>query len=93
VRDGDQFIDVSSAASGSSSTIPIGAMQQKFPFAGTVYQFDQMLFHNSNATEFDLSDAEDKLFSLMKSHNTVDGCKMVRHRVHKVVTCCNRKRG
>ncbi len=35
---------------------------------------------------FDLNDAEEKLFSLMKSPNTVDGCKMVRHRVDKVVT-------
>ncbi len=34
IRDSNQLIDVSSAACGSLSTIPIGATQQKFPYTG-----------------------------------------------------------
>jgi hypothetical protein len=37
IMDGDQMIDVSSAACGESSTIPVGATQQTFPYLGTVY--------------------------------------------------------
>jgi hypothetical protein len=90
VRDGNQLIDVSSAACGSSSTIPIGSTQQNFPYAGTVYQFDPMLFYNPDQ-EFDIDDAEAKLFALMKSPHAIDGCKLVQHRVDKAVTC-NQKR-
>jgi hypothetical protein len=57
VRDGNQLIDESSAACDSSSTIPIGATQQNFPYAGTVYQFDPKLFYNCNH-EFDIDDAK-----------------------------------
>jgi hypothetical protein len=46
VRDGDQLIDVSSAAWGADSTVPIGSTQQHYPYTGTVYQFDPILFHN-----------------------------------------------
>ncbi len=59
VRDGNQLIDVSSAACGSSSTIPIDSTQQNFPYAGTVYQFDPMLFYNPNQ-KFDIDDAKAK---------------------------------
>jgi hypothetical protein len=76
VRDNNQLIDVSSAACGSSSTIPIFSTQQNFPYERTVYQFDLMLFYNPNQ-EFDIDDAEAKLFSLMKSPHAIDGCKLV----------------
>jgi hypothetical protein len=39
-------IDVSSAAWGADSTMPIGSTQPHFPYTGTVYQFDPILFHN-----------------------------------------------
>jgi hypothetical protein len=35
-----------------------------------------MIIHNTD-NEFDLDDAEVKLFSLMKSPHAVDGCKLV----------------
>jgi hypothetical protein len=41
-----------------------------------MYKFDPMIFHKTN-DEFDLDDAEVKLFSLMKSPHSVDGCKLV----------------
>jgi hypothetical protein len=95
VRDGDQLIDVSSAACASSSTLPIGATHTKIPYSGTVYQFDPMLFHNTEesilCSKLDLDDVEQKLFSMLKSHNTVDGCKFVQRRADKGETC-NRKR-
>jgi hypothetical protein len=90
--DGDQMIDVSSAACGESSTIPVGATQQTFPYPGTVYQLDPLIFQPDNDNkEFDLGDAEVKLHSLMKSPYTVNGCKLIRHRVDRVATC-RRKR-
>jgi hypothetical protein len=76
VRDGDQLIDVSSAACGASSTIPISSTRQHFPNTGTVYQFDPIPFHNPDQ-EFDIDDAEAKLFALMKSPHAVGGCKLV----------------
>ncbi len=76
MRDGNQLIDVSSAACGLSSTIPIGSTQHHFPYAGTMYQFDPIPFHNPDQ-EFDIDDAEAKLFALMKSSHEVDGCKLV----------------
>jgi hypothetical protein len=90
MRDGNQLIDVSTAACGTSSNIPIGATQQNFLYTGTVYQFDPMIFHH-NDNKFDLDDEEAKLFSLMKSPHAVDGCKLVQHRNDDAVTC-NRKR-
>jgi hypothetical protein len=75
VRDSNQLIDVSPAACGSSSTIPIGSTQQNFPYAGTVYQFDPMLFYNLNH-KFDIDDAEVKLFALVKSPHAIDGCNL-----------------
>jgi hypothetical protein len=76
VRDGNQLIDVSFAARGPTSTIPIGSTQQHFPYIGTMYQFDPILFHNPDQ-EFDIDDAEAKLFALMKSPYAIDGCKLV----------------
>jgi hypothetical protein len=76
VKDGSQLIDVSSAACGKSSTIPIGSTQQHFPYSGTMYQFDPILFHNPDQ-EFDVDDAKAKLFALMKSPHAVDGCELV----------------
>ena len=37
VRDGDEMIDISSAAQGKSSTVPCGATQQTVPYPGTAY--------------------------------------------------------
>jgi hypothetical protein len=90
VRNGNHLIDVSLAACGPSSTIPIGSTLQHFPYTGTMYQFDPILFHNPDQ-EFDNDDAKAKLFALMKSPIAVDGCKLVQHRVDKAITC-NRKR-
>ncbi len=92
MRDGNQLIDVSLsyAACGPSSTIPIGSTRQHFPYPGTMYQFDPILFHIPDQ-ELDIDDAEAKLFALMKSPHAVDGCKLVQHRVDKAITC-NRKR-
>ncbi len=76
VRDGNECIDVSSAVCGELSTIPIGSTQQQFPYTDTMNQFDPSLFHNPDQ-EFDIDDAEAKLFALMKSPHTIDGCKLV----------------
>ncbi len=78
MRDGNECIDVLSAARGELSTIPIGSTQQQFPYTGTMYQFDPCLFHIPDQ-EFDIDDAEAKLFALMKSPQTIDGCKLVQH--------------
>jgi hypothetical protein len=92
IMDCNQMIDVSSAACGESSTIPVGATQQTFPYPGTVYQLDPLIFQpDKDSEEFDLDDAEVKLHSLMKSPYTVDGCKLIQHWVDKVATC-RRKR-
>ena len=61
VRDGNEFIDVSSAAHGESSTIPLGSTWQHFPYTATMYQFDPSLFHIPDQ-EFNIDDAEAKLF-------------------------------
>ncbi len=37
VRDGDEMIDISSDAQGTSSTVPCGATQQTVPYPGTAY--------------------------------------------------------
>jgi hypothetical protein len=56
--------------------LSIGDTQQNFPYSGTVYQFDPMLFYNPDH-EFHIDDAEAKLFALMKSPHAIDGCKLV----------------
>ncbi len=55
-----------------------------------MYQFDPSLFHILDQ-EFDVYDAEAKLFALMKSPHTIDGCNLVQYRVDTATTC-NRKR-
>jgi hypothetical protein len=72
------MIDVSSAAYRESSTVPVGATQQKFPYPGTMYQLDSLIFQPDNDNkEFDLDDVEAQLYSLMKSPYTVNGCKLI----------------
>ena len=44
VRDGDEMIDISLAAQGTSSTVPCGATQQTFPYPGTAFRFDPVIF-------------------------------------------------
>ncbi len=86
VRDGDELIDISSAAQGQSSTVPCGATQQTFPYPGTAYRFDPVIF-NGETTKFDINEAEKQLLSLMKLHTTIDGCHMILNRWNKTVTC------
>ncbi len=81
---------MSSAARGKSATISLGSTRQHFPHTGTMYQFDPSLFHIPDQ-EFNIDDAEAKLFALMKSPHTIDGCKLVQHRVDTAITC-NHKR-
>ena len=85
VKEGDMCIDISSAACGSSSSVPIGAKQRDFPYTGTKYQFDTQFFHDCDGTNLD--DYEKKIFAMLISSNTVDGCKITRRRTHKKVTC------
>ncbi len=86
------MIDVSSAAYGESYTVPVRATQKTVPYPGTMYLLDPSIFQpDKDNKEFDLDNAEVKLYSLMKSPCTVDGCKLIRHRVDKVATC-RRKR-
>jgi hypothetical protein len=76
VRDGDEMVDISPAAQGKSSTVPCGATQQTFPYPGTAYRFDPVIFHGDNtsdSTEFDINEAEKQLLSLMKLSTTIDG--------------------
>jgi hypothetical protein len=70
------MIDISSAAQGTSSTVPCGATQQTFPYPGTAYRFDPVIFHGKN-TEFDINEAEQQLLLLMKLPTTIDGCHMI----------------
>ena len=60
VIDSDEMIDISSAAQGTSSTVPCGAIQQTFPYPGTAYRFDLVIFHGET-TEFDIYEAEKQL--------------------------------
>ncbi len=67
-------------------------MSNRFYGVSTLAATDPLLFQPDNDNkEFDLNDAEFKLYSLMKSPYTVDGCKLIRHLVDKVATC-RRKR-
>ncbi len=76
------MIDISSAAKGMSSTVPVGAKQQTLPYLGTFYRFDPCIFNGQN-TELDLDQAENlnlvenRLYALMKLPSTVDGCTIV----------------
>jgi hypothetical protein len=53
VTEGDVITDISLAAKGMSSTVPVGAQQQTLPYPGTFYWFDPCIFHGQN-TELDL---------------------------------------
>jgi hypothetical protein len=89
VKDGDKYIDVSCAARGSKSTIPLGATQQNISYPGTKYQFPSHLFCHSNFSESDVNvnDVEDFFFKMLNSPGTIGGCKMIRKRSDKKLTC------
>jgi hypothetical protein len=89
VKDGKQYIDVSSAARGRSSIIPESASQRIIQYPGTKYQFDNQIFHDTNRNDSDvnLDVVEDIFFNMINSPATVDGCKMIRKRTHKRMTC------
>ncbi len=86
VRDGDEMIDISSAAHGKSSTVSCGATQQTFPHLGTAYRFDPVIFHGET-TEFDINKAEKQLLFLMKLPTTIDGCHMILNQWNTSATC------
>jgi hypothetical protein len=86
VRDGDEMIDISSASQGKLSTVPCGATQQTFPYPGTAYGFDPVIFHG-DTTEFDTKEAEKQLLSLMKLPTTIDGCHIILNQLNKNKTC------
>ena len=82
VKEGDVMIDISSAAKGMSSSVPVGAQQPIVPYPGTFYRFDPCLFYGQNtALVLDQSEnldlVENRLYALMKLPSTVDGCTMV----------------
>jgi hypothetical protein len=70
------MIDISSATKGMSSTVSKGAQQQTFPYPGTVYWFDPLIFYGQN-TEFDINESEKQLYAMMKLPSTIDGCTLV----------------
>jgi hypothetical protein len=80
------MIDISSAAQGNSSTVPCDATKQTFPYPGTAYRFDPVIFHGET-TEFDINEAEKHLLSLMKLPTTIDGCQTILNQWNKNVTC------
>jgi hypothetical protein len=96
VKEGDVMIDISLAAKGMSSSVPVGAQQQILPYPGTFYWFDPCLFYGQN-TELDLDQAENldlvenQLYALMKLPSTVDGCTMVMKQRSVKVTCHRRR--
>jgi hypothetical protein len=71
VKFGDQIINISSNAWVTLFTVPIGATAHQFCYHGTVYCFNLTLYHendaSSNEIDFDIEDAETKLYSLIKS--------------------------
>ncbi len=69
VMHGDKLLDISSAAQGSESIIPCGIHSQKLPYPQTSYCFD--------VNHFFTIDSEDKMISMIKLPNTIDGCKLV----------------
>jgi hypothetical protein len=86
VRDGDEMIDILSAAQETPSTVPCGATQHTFSYPGTAYRFDPVIFHGEY-TEFDINEVEKQLLSLMKLPTTIDGCHMILNRRKKNSTC------
>jgi hypothetical protein len=61
VRDGDEMIEISSVAQGKSSTVPCDGTQKTFPYPGTAYRFDLVIFHGEN-TELIINEAEKPSF-------------------------------
>jgi hypothetical protein len=96
VKEGDVMIDISSAARGMSSSVPVGAQQPIVPYPGTFYWFDPCLFYGqNNALDLDQAEnldlVENRLYALMKLPSTVDGCTMVMKQ-HSVKVTCHRRR-
>ena len=69
VMHGDQLLDISSAAHGPESIFPCGIHSQTLPYPQASYCFD--------VNQFFTIDSEDKMISMIKSPNTIDGCKLV----------------
>jgi hypothetical protein len=96
MKEGDVMIDISLAAKGMSSSVPVGAQQQMLPSLGTFYWFDPCLFYGQK-TELDLDQAENLdlvenwLYVLIKLPSTVDGCTMVMKQRPVKVTCHRRQ--
>jgi hypothetical protein len=86
VRDGDEMIDISSAAQEKSSTVPCDSTQQTFPYPGIAYRFDPVIFHG-DITEFDINEAEKQLLSLVKLPTTIDECHIILNQWNKNITC------
>ncbi len=95
VKEKDVMIDISSAAKGMSSSVPVGAQQPILPYPGIFYWFDPCLFYGQN-TALDLDQAENLdlvenwLYVLMKLPSTVDGCTMIMKQCSAKVTCHRR---
>lgn len=81
VKDEEQYIDVSSAAQGPSSTIPDSASQRIVHYPGTKYQFDNKIFQDtSTSSVLNMIAVEEFFFNMINSADTIDGCKMIRKR-------------
>jgi hypothetical protein len=96
VKEGDVMIDISLAAKGMSSSVPVGTQHQTLLYPGTFYWFDPCLFYRQN-TELDLDQAENldlvenRLYALMKLTSTIDGCTTVMKQCSLKVTCHRRR--
>jgi hypothetical protein len=66
---GNKLLDISSVAQGPESIIPCGIHSQKLPYPQTSYCFD--------VNQFFTIDSENKMISMIKSPNTINGCKLV----------------
>ncbi len=69
VMHGDKLLDTSSAAQGPESIFPYGIHPQNLPYPQTSYDFD--------VNQFFTIDSEDKMIFMIKSPNTINGCKLV----------------
>jgi hypothetical protein len=90
VKDGDKYIDVSSAARGPTSIIPVGATHKNIIYPGTKYRFHFQLFGHSdknNKSDVNLKDVEQSFFNMINSPETIDGCKMIRKRFDTYQSC------
>lgn len=89
MKDGDKYIDVSSAARVASSVIPVGETHTNILYPGTKYQFHSRLFCHINNSESDVNvnDVEEIFFKMINSPETIDGCKMIRKRSNTNISC------